>query len=129
MKAARFENNEQINPDAEEFLMRDTAGQMPLSSLGWSEFFEDQLELHGANLAPSRIATVHRARVSATSQTGTAELTLPLPINTGDFAVGDWVLAQPQTRLVHRRLARKTVLERRNQGNERPQLAAANVDK
>ena len=38
------------------------------------------------------------------------------------------MLAHPQTRLLHRRLARRTVLERRNQGDGRPQLAAANVD-
>ena len=47
---------------------------------------------------------------------------------TGDYAVGDWVLADPQTHLLRRRLTRKTVLERRTEGGKIPQLAAANVD-
>jgi ribosome biogenesis GTPase len=101
---------------------------MPLSSLGWSDFFEDQLEPHEAGLAPHRIATVHRARLTAISQTGPVGLTLPVHRQTGDFAVGDWVLADPQTHLLHRRLNRKTVLERRIEGSKTPQLAGANVD-
>ncbi len=99
-----------------------------LSSLGWSDFFEDQLEAHEAGLAPHRIATVHRARLTAISQTGLVGLTLPVHSQTGDFAVGDWVLADPQTQLLHRRLNRKTVLERRIEGSKTPQLAGANVD-
>jgi ribosome biogenesis GTPase len=106
----------------------DPAGQMAPSSLGWSEFFEEQLEVQEAHLVPCRIAAVHRARLSAISQTGAIKLTLLPQSITGDLAVGDWVLADPQTRLLHRRLARRTVLERRNQGGGRPQLAAANVD-
>jgi ribosome biogenesis GTPase len=106
----------------------DAGRPIPLSSLGWSAFFEDQLEPYEAGLAPHRIATVHRARLTAISQTGPAELTLPVHSQTGDFAVGDWVLADPQTRLLHRRLTRKTVLERRTEGSKTPQLAGANVD-
>jgi ribosome biogenesis GTPase len=102
--------------------------EVPLSSLGWSEFFEEQLELQEAHLVACRIAAVHRGRLSAISQTGAIKLTLPPQTNTGDFAVGDWALAHPETRLLDRRLARRTVLERRNQGGGRPQLAAANVD-
>jgi ribosome biogenesis GTPase len=99
-----------------------------LSSLGWSDFFEDQLESHEVGLAPHRIATVHRARLTAISQTGPVELALPVHSQTGDFAVGDWVLADPQTHLLHRRLNRKTVLERRIEGSRTPQLAGANID-
>jgi ribosome biogenesis GTPase len=106
----------------------DAGHPIPLLSLGWSAFFEDQLEPHEAGLAPHRIATVHRARLTAISQTGPAELTLPVHSQTGDFAVGDWVLADPQTRLLHRRLIRKTVLERRTEGSKTPQLAGANID-
>jgi ribosome biogenesis GTPase len=79
-------------------------------------------------LAPHRIATVHRTRLTAISQTGPARLTLPVHSKTGDFAVGDWVLADPQTQALHRRLIRKTVLERRTEGSKAPQLAGANVD-
>ncbi|WP_239468599.1 ribosome small subunit-dependent GTPase A [Microvirga arvi] len=106
----------------------DAACPVPLSSLGWSDFFEDQLEPHEADLAPYRIATVHRARLTAISRTGPVGLTLPVHSQTGDFAVGDWVIADPQTQLLHRRLIRKTVLERRTEGSKTPQLAGANVD-
>jgi ribosome biogenesis GTPase / thiamine phosphate phosphatase len=105
----------------------DASGLVPLSTLGWCKFFEEQVELEEAHLVPCRIATVHRARLSAISQTGAVKLTLSPQTSTGDFAVGDWVLAHPQTWLLHRRLARRTVLAR-NQGGGRPQLAAANVD-
>ena len=104
------------------------ARPLSLSTLGWSDFFGDQLEPHDAGLTPHRIATVHRARLTAISQSGPLELTLPVHSQTGDFAVGDWVLADPQTQLLHRRLIRKTVLERRTEGSKTPQLAGANVD-
>ena len=104
------------------------ARPLSLSSLGWSDFFGDQLEPHDAGLTPHRIATVHRARLTAISQSGPLELTLPVHSQTGDFAVGDWVLADPETKLLHRRLIRKTVLERRTEGSKTPQLAGANVD-
>ena len=42
-----------------------------------------------------RIATVHRDRLTAISQTGPVELDASRPHQTGDFAVGDWVLADP----------------------------------
>jgi ribosome biogenesis GTPase len=106
----------------------DAAHTVPLASLGWSDFFQDQLEPHEASLAPHRIATVHRARLTAISETGPAELALPVHSKTRDFAVGDWVLADHQTRVLSRRLTRKTVLERRTEGSKTPQLAGANVD-
>jgi ribosome biogenesis GTPase len=55
-------------------------------------------------------------------------LTLPVHTNTGEFCVGDWVLAHPETEVLHRLLKRRTVLERRTEGGGTPQLAAANVD-
>jgi ribosome biogenesis GTPase len=66
--------------------------------------------------------------MTALSPAGSFELVLPAHTNTGDFAVGDWVLADPHSHLLHRRLDRKTVLERRAEGARGPQLAAANVD-
>ncbi|WP_202358798.1 ribosome small subunit-dependent GTPase A [Mesorhizobium sp. 113-3-3] len=99
-----------------------------LATLGWSEFFGDQLEPGDADLIPTRIAMVHRDRLSGLSQTGQTDLTLAPQATTGDYAVGDWVLVEPHGHLVRRRLTRKTVLERRVQGGRGPQLAAANVD-
>ncbi|PJN94629.1 GTPase RsgA, partial [Amaricoccus sp. HAR-UPW-R2A-40] len=37
----------------------------PLADLGWSDFFADQVEPDEAGLAPMRVATVHRARLTA----------------------------------------------------------------
>ena len=99
-----------------------------LAGLGWSEFFGDQLKPHEADLIPLRIDTVHRTRVTAISQTGQVKLILPAQANASDFAVGDWVLVDPRTLVLHRRLSRKTLLERYTEGNKSPQLAAANVD-
>ncbi|MDP4006073.1 ribosome small subunit-dependent GTPase A [Methylobacterium sp. NEAU K] len=98
------------------------------ASLGWSGFFEDQREPHETDLAPMRIATVHRSRLTGLSPTGPVKLTLPVHANTGDFAVGDWVLVDPRTETLHRRLNRRTVLERRTEGSRTLQAAAANVD-
>jgi len=99
-----------------------------LESLGWSEFFGAQLGPDETHLLPRRIASVHRARLSALSPAGQVDLTLDVHDNTGDFAVGDWVLVEPQTELVVRRLERKTVLQRRIEGRNMQQLAAANID-
>jgi ribosome biogenesis GTPase len=106
----------------------DAAHPASLSSLGWSDFFEHQLEPSDAGYAARRIATVHRARLTALSQTGLVELGLPVHASTGDFCVGDWVLADPRDEVLHRRLERRTVLERRPEGSRATQLAAANVD-
>lgn len=101
---------------------------LSLFSLGWSDFFDNQREPGEAALVPRRIAEVHRARLSAISETGPVKLKLPVRTNTGDFAVGDWVLVDPRTETLHRRLTRRTVLERHVEGGRAPQLAAANVD-
>jgi ribosome biogenesis GTPase / thiamine phosphate phosphatase len=53
---------------------------------------------------------------------------LPPHTNTAEFAVGDWVLADPKTHELHRRLTRHTVLERHTEGGRAPQLAGANID-
>jgi len=105
-----------------------SAPTISLASLGWSEFFGDQLEPDDASLVPTRIAMVHRDRISGLSQAGQVDLALPAQANTGDYAVGDWVLVEPDGHLLRRRLTRRTVLERRTQGGRVPQLAAANVD-
>ncbi|CAO4145408.1 ribosome small subunit-dependent GTPase A [Methylorubrum aminovorans] len=99
-----------------------------LASLGWLDFFEEQREPNEADLVPVRIATVHRSRLTGLSETGSVELTLPVHTTTADFAVGDWVLSHPRTRMLYRRLNRRTVLERRLEGSRALQPVAANVD-
>jgi ribosome biogenesis GTPase len=106
----------------------DVAHPLWLSSLGWSDFFESQLEPSNVGFAPRRIAAVHRAQLTALSPSGPFKLTLPVHTSTGDFCVGDWVLADPLSQALHRRLARRTVLARWTEGGRTPQLAAANID-
>ncbi|PBC24332.1 MULTISPECIES: ribosome small subunit-dependent GTPase A [unclassified Mesorhizobium] len=115
-------------PSVEAVTASSSAPSLSLAGLGWSEFFGDQLEPGDADLIPTRIAMVHRDRLSGLSQTGQTDLSLAPQATTGDYAVGDWVLVEPHSHLVRRRLTRKTVLERRVQGGRGPQLAAANVD-
>lgn len=99
-----------------------------LAQLGWSAFFEGQLEPAEVALARMRIATVHRSRLTAESLSGGVRLTLPALANTAEYAVGDWVLVEPDSLLLVRRLERKTLLQRRTEGSRGPQLIAANVD-
>ena len=66
--------------------------------------------------------------MTAESLSGPVRLTLPVQANTADHAVGDWVLVEPDTRMLVRRLERKTLLQRRTEGSRVPQLIAANVD-
>ncbi|MDG1068959.1 MAG: ribosome small subunit-dependent GTPase A [Sulfitobacter sp.] len=99
-----------------------------LTALGWSSFFEDQLSADETDCARLRIATVHRARMSAEGPNGPVKLKLPPKTNTSDFAVGDWVLVDPQDRQLQRRLERQTLLQRKTAGARAPQLIAANID-
>lgn len=99
-----------------------------LESLGWSGFFGDQVAADEAVLAPSRIDAVHRDRLTALTPAGQIEIVLPIRSDTGEFAVGDWVLADPVTRLLRRRLDRRSLLQRAGEGKRPTQLVAANVD-
>ncbi len=102
--------------------------QVRMRALGWSPFFSGQLTAAEAHLAPMRIATVHRARMTAEAAAGPVRLALSPQANTADYAVGDWVLADPDSMLLIRRLERRTLLQRRTEGGRGPQLIAANVD-
>lgn len=98
-----------------------------LAALGWSDFFARQLSGSEAAAQPLRIATVHRARMTARAPEGTLRVQLDKGARTHDFAVGDWILADADHRMI-RRLERRTVLQRKTDGSTRPQLIAANVD-
>ncbi len=99
-----------------------------LAALGWSAFFADQVQPDETDLSPVRIASVHRSRLSAESVSGPLRLTLATHSATTDLAVGDWVLVDPATHVLVRRLDRKALLQRRTEGGRAPQLIAANVD-
>lgn len=103
---------------------------LTLADLGWSAFFRSQI---GQNMPdtimPARISDVHRDRVSVKTESGDHSLILTPSIRAGDLAVGDWVLANLTSGLVHSVLERRTVLHRRGAGaSVTHQLIAANVD-
>lgn len=75
-----------------------------------------------------RIGSVHRDRVTAMSEGGPVRLELSSQSNTTDFAVGDWVLVNPETHILVRRLNRRMLLQRKTEGGRPTQLIAANVD-
>lgn len=101
---------------------------MTLEELGWSGFFQAQLLPDEGGFVPMRVVNVHRSRLSAMFEGGTMDLALPAHTNTSAFTVGDWVLAEPSSHVLARRLTRKTVLQRRIAGKETLQLAGANID-
>lgn len=96
--------------------------------LGWSSFFADQLAADEAALSPARVDAVHRGRLTALTVAGQIEITLPARDDTSQYAVGDWVLADPVTGALHRRLERKALLQRPGEGRRPTQLVAANID-
>lgn len=98
-----------------------------LIALGWSSFFGDQVGAEEVDLVPVRIANIHRARMSGHSANGPIELVLPANSASGDYAVGDFVLAEPGSFLVRRRLARSSLLARR-MSDRSTQLSGANID-
>ena len=99
-----------------------------LSALGWSDYFSGQLRPDETELVPGRIAAIHRERLTGMTEAGSMELLLPVAANTGQFAVGDWVLVHQSSQTLCRRLSRRTVLERRSENSRTPQLGAANLD-
>lgn len=99
-----------------------------LTALGWTAHFADQLEpAEAADLASMRIATVGRTKLTAETGAGAVRLFLPGRTLTTDFAVGDWVLVEPATLMLVRRLERQSLLQRKT-ATAPTQLIAANVD-
>lgn len=101
---------------------------IPLPALGWTTFFDDQRAADEQTAAPVRVATVHRARMSGINGQGRVKLRLPPKTTTAGFAVGDWVLTDPDDNTVLRRLDRHSLLQRKTAGTDIPQLIAANLD-
>jgi len=110
--------------------VKQTAAPSPLelTALGWSKVYEEQLASDEAELFKMRVSHVHRSRITATSQDGPVQIELPAHSSTTDFAVGDWILVEPETHIYVRTLERQTLLQRRSEGFRGQQLIAANVD-
>lgn len=101
-----------------------------LADLGWSPAFLRQLDLDEiGQTQPARVAAVHRAQLDVLTETGPRAVLPPSGESTGDYAVGDWLLAAPAGPQVLRRLDRLSALRRGGAHDPaQPQLIAANVD-
>lgn len=99
-----------------------------LADLGWTADFMRQLELDEIGTTePGRVTGVHRNRLETLTAEGARDLIPASDMNTGDVAVGDWVLARGAVAL--RVLDRRTELQRKAAGTGMArQLIAANVD-
>jgi ribosome biogenesis GTPase / thiamine phosphate phosphatase len=101
-----------------------------LRDLGWSPFFQSQLDIDEIGvLAPRRVAAVHRSAVDLLGPDGPSRAETDPDPEAEPLAVGDWVLVRPEDGRIERPLERKTELRRRAAGTGRAvQLIAANVD-
>ncbi|MCO4847642.1 MAG: ribosome small subunit-dependent GTPase A [Yoonia sp.] len=100
------------------------------ADLGWSAFYTSQLETDEIETAtPARVSAVHRTQIAALTETGPISLTLDPGMSSGEIAVGDWVLCDPDAARMIRRLDRQSTLQRGSDYHygER-QLIAANID-
>jgi ribosome biogenesis GTPase len=106
-----------------------TSNSYSLIELGFSPHFRSQLSLAELEqLQPMRIVEVQRDRLHAYGDHVVAELIVSGANSTGDFAVGDWVLADDQHRIV-RVLQPVSSLKRRAAGTDAAvQHIANNID-
>ena len=100
----------------------------PLAALGWTADFLRQMDVEELGTTiPARVTGVHRNRLETLTADGSLDLIPASDLNTGDVAVGDWLLARGEVAL--RVLDRRTELQRKAAGTSvARQLIAANVD-
>ena len=114
----------QTNPDATD------PAHTALESIGWSTFFQSQLT--PANVVPGRVASANHGRFLIWTATGELEAGVTGQLRKSGAlwpAVGDWVLLRSGDPVIHRVLARKSKLARKQPEREiREQVLAANID-
>ncbi len=105
-----------------------------LASLGWTEFYQQQLSATEiADTEPVRVSTVHRGGIEFLAPVSDIPGVMMLPAAFLDMpaeerpTVGDWLLLDPLTQTLLRRLERVSLLKRLAP-DDRVQLIAANVD-
>jgi ribosome biogenesis GTPase len=103
---------------------------MSKADLGWSAFYNSQLEIEEFETAtPARVSAVHRTQIAALTETGPISLSLDPGMSSGEIAVGDWVLCDPEAARMIRRLDRQSTLQRGSDYHHGDrQLIAANID-
>ncbi|MFT7593306.1 MAG: ribosome biogenesis GTPase [Paracoccaceae bacterium] len=104
-----------------------------LADLGWTPFFNTQLDLDELSTTiPVRVMAVHRNSLSVQGL-DLQQVVTPFTADPDDpetaATIGDWLLLDPQTLQPLRLLDRKSLFKRRAAGHARKlQLIAANVD-
>ena len=105
-----------------------------LASLGWRNFFQQQLSLEELEvLSPVRVMGVERSELHLAGEHGSSKLSLEAlgqpAANLDRPTVGDWLLLDPQSTKVERLLDRQSLIKRRAAGERSTeQLIAANID-
>ncbi len=99
---------------------------LSLSDLGWSAFFQSQLDAQEYDqLTPLRVTQVHRNALETIGKSGPVRLPMTGPLIDHGVAVGDWIVTGDEAFV----LQRKSLLQRRASGEDiSRQLIAANVD-
>lgn len=101
-----------------------------LTSLGWRPHFASQMQdvdLDTHDIV--RVVAVHRGRIEVAGQGGNRSLPLSGKSVALDITVGDWLIVDPASSSVARRLERFALFRRRAAGTAGDiQLIAANVD-
>ena len=101
-----------------------------LTTYGWRPFFQSQRATIDARAArPARLVSVHRSVVDLVAPGLETSVPVPVNLDSGPLAVGDWVLVDEQGERILHRLERSSLFRRRAPGTDRrEQLIAANVD-
>lgn len=104
-----------------------TSNSLSLRDLGWSPFFQADLDREPVDATPARIAALHRTTADLLMEGGSRRIDLTSALPAPALAVGDWLLVDGDRPL--RLLERRSLLARRAAGTgaER-QLIAANLD-
>ena len=98
---------------------------MSLTRYGWDPFFERQADTPDLEPGRVRLATARRAQLFASA----CKVSVSLPRNLGEVAVGDWLLFDPSKRIAGRVLERRNMLARKRPGSApRRQILASNID-
>ncbi len=99
----------------------------PLSQLGWTAFFQQQLNLdEWTDATPARVMAQHRSRLELLCEQGPIDL--PITAAMPPLTVGDWLLLNAD-HSYGRALERLSVFSRKAAGSKvSEQLIAANVD-
>lgn len=107
-----------------------TEASSALADLGWSVFFQSQLDLEEFETCyPVRVLAVHRDAFDTAGGDGSARVSTTGASRRIDATVGDWLLLDRADDRIRRRLHRKSLFKRRAPGTSREvQLLAANVD-